>query len=206
MKKLYLVTGATGHLGTCLTEELLRRGEYVRVLVRPGRNSLAPPGVQAVEGDVAREDTLSPFFDRTGFDCVTLLHCAAMITIASKEDRRVWDVNVNGTENVMRLARRARVERGVYVSPVHAIPERPLGETIREVSAFSPPLGPRTICSLQGRGCPSRPGPRPGGAKREHRPPLRHHRSWRPQPAQPYGPYNPGHGQRADTRQHGGRL
>ena len=140
MKKLYLVTGATGHLGTCLTAELLRRGEHVRVLVRPGRKALAPHGAQAVDGDVAREETLAPFFDRTGFDSVTLLHCAALVTIASREDRRVWDVNVNGTENVMRLARQAGVERVVYVSSVHAIPERPHGETICEVNDFSPHL------------------------------------------------------------------
>ncbi len=140
MKKLYLVTGATGHLGTCLTAELLRRGEHVRVLVRPGRGSLVLQDAEAVEGDVAREDTLAPFFDRAGVDCVTLLHCAALITIASKEDRRVWDVNVNGTENMMRLARQAGVERVVYVSSVHAIPERPLGETICEVDTFSPHL------------------------------------------------------------------
>ena len=140
MKKLYLVTGGTGHFGTCLTAELLRRGEHVRVLVRPGRGSLVSQGAEAVEGDVAREETLTPFFDRTGFDSVTLLHCAAMITIASKEDRRVWDVNVNGTENVMCLARRAGVERVVYVSSVHAIPERPHGETICEVDDFSPHL------------------------------------------------------------------
>ena len=140
MKKLYLVTGATGHLGTCLMANLLRRGEHVRILVRPGRSSLVPRGVDAVEGDVACADTLVPFFDRAGFDSVTVLHCAAMITIASKEDRRVWDVNVNGTENVMRLARQTGVERVVYVSSVHAIPERPLGETIREVDTFSPHL------------------------------------------------------------------
>ena len=140
MQKLYLVTGATGHLGTCLTAELLRRREHVRVLVRPGRSSLVPQGAEAVEGDVAREETLAPFFDQTGYDSVSLFHCAAMITIASKEDRRVWDVNVNGTENVMRLARQAGVERVVYVSSVHAIPERPHGETIREVDIFSPHL------------------------------------------------------------------
>ncbi len=140
MQKLYLVTGATGHLGTCLTAELLRRGEHVRVLVRPGRSVLVPQGAEAAEGDVSCRDTLAPFFDRNGYDSVTLLHCAAMITIASKEDRRVWDVNVNGTENVMRLARQTGVERVVYVSSVHAIPERPHGETIREVGTFSPHL------------------------------------------------------------------
>ena len=37
MKKLYLITGATGHVGTMLTSELLRRREHIRALVLPGR-------------------------------------------------------------------------------------------------------------------------------------------------------------------------
>ena len=34
MTKLFLITGATGHVGTVLVRELLRRGEKVRALVR----------------------------------------------------------------------------------------------------------------------------------------------------------------------------
>ena len=36
-----LVTGATGHIGNVLVRQLLARGQKVRVLVRPGRPSLA---------------------------------------------------------------------------------------------------------------------------------------------------------------------
>ena len=48
--------------------------------------------------------------------------------------------DVHGTENVMQLALNAAVDRVVYVSSVHAIPEKPLGQIISEVSSFSPEL------------------------------------------------------------------
>ena len=125
MRKLYLVTGATGHVGTALIDELLRRHEIVRAFVLPGRGKLLPQGVEFVEGTILDEASLIPFFDRSGFDSVTLIHCAAMITVASRPNPMVWNVNVIGTENVMRQAVRAGVERVIYVSSVHAIPEKP---------------------------------------------------------------------------------
>ena len=140
MKKLYLVTGATGHVGTVLVSALLERGEQIRVLVRPGQGMRLPQGIEIVEGDITEEDSLVPFFDRRGYDRVTLVHCAALITIASKQNPRVWETNVHGTENVMRKATAAGVERVIYVSSVHAIPERPEPEVITEVSCFSPDL------------------------------------------------------------------
>ena len=136
-KKLYLVTGATGHVGTMLVSGLLARQERVRALVYPGHGDV-PPGVDACIGDVTDAATLSRFFDRSGRDEVILIHCAAFITIASEKDPRVWDVNVNGTRNVMEAALAAGADRVVYVSSVHAIPEKPVPEIITEVDSFLP--------------------------------------------------------------------
>lgn len=136
MGKLYLVTGATGHVGSVLTEALLARGEHVRALVLPGSAGGLPAGVDAIEGDVSDEASLEPFFDLPAGSEATLIHCAALITLASKENPRVWDVNVAGTDNVMRQAARAGVVRVVYVSSVHAIPERPAPQLISEVDSF----------------------------------------------------------------------
>lgn len=108
--------------------------------MRPNSSFAAHPAVEICEGDIRDRESLLPFFDRNGYDCVSLVHCAALITIASKHDPEVWNINVHGTDNVMGLARETRVDRSVYVSSVHAIPERPAGETITEVSSFSPDL------------------------------------------------------------------
>ncbi len=140
MRKLYLVTGATGHVGTAVIDELLKRHENIRAFVLPGRGKLLPQGVEIVEGNILEEPSLIPFFDKSGYDYLTLIHCAAMITVASKPNPKVWNVNVNGTENVMRQALRAGVERVIYVSSVHAIPEKPESEVITEVNRFSPDL------------------------------------------------------------------
>ena len=140
MKKLWLITGATGHVGTILVSALLQRNEHVRILIRPNSRAAAPSNVEVCEGDIRNKESLTSFFDRSGYDCVTLVHCAALITIASKLNPQVWNINVNGTDHVMCMARDSGVDRVIYVSSVHAIPERPLSETITEVSSFSPDL------------------------------------------------------------------
>ena len=140
MKKLWLVTGATGHVGTILISVLQQRGEHVRALVRQNSNITTHLNIEIFEGDIRDRDSLIPFFDRGDYECVSLIHCAALITIASKHNPEVWNINVHGTNNVMSLARDTGVDRIVYVSSVHAIPERPITETITEVSSFSPDL------------------------------------------------------------------
>ena len=140
MKKLWLVTGATGHVGTILVSVLQQRGEHVRILVRPGSIVAANSNVEICQGDIRDRESLIAFFDRGDYDYVSLIHCAALITIASKHNPEVWNINVHGTNNVMSLARDTGVDRIVYVSSVHAIPERPANETITEVSSFSPNL------------------------------------------------------------------
>ena len=140
MKKLWLVTGATGHVGTIIVSVLQQRGEYVRALVRPNSNIVAHSNVEIYEGDIRNRESLIPFFDRGDYDYISLVHCAALITIASKHNPEVWNINVHGTNNVMSLARDTGVDRIVYVSSVHAIPERPANEIITEVSSFSPNL------------------------------------------------------------------
>ena len=140
MNRLFLVTGATGHIGTVLVNELLKKGERVRILVHPEDRAPLPEGTEVCRGDVTEPGSLRAFFDRKD-DCpVSLIHCAARITIASKEDPRVWETNVNGTRNIMDLAAAAGIERVIHISSVHAIPELPKGEIITEVDSFSPDL------------------------------------------------------------------
>lgn len=137
MNKLYLITGATGHVGTMLLS-ILARNNKIRILALPDQQQWFHSGIDVVYGDITKEKTLVPFFNRKGFDSVVLIHCAVLITIETKDNPDIWNTNVNGTNNIMRLAFRTGVERVIYVSSVHAIPEHPAGETIIEVDIFSP--------------------------------------------------------------------
>lgn len=123
MKQRYLVTGAGGHLGTMVVRRLADRGMAVRALVLPGER--VPAGAERIVGDVRSRESLAPFFARTDGEALVLVHCAGIVTIASRPDPALWAVNVTGTANMLALARTHAVSRMIYVSSVHAIPETP---------------------------------------------------------------------------------
>ena len=116
---MYLVTGATGHIGNVLVRKLLERGKKVRALILPGEDttSLQDVDVERVEGDVLNLDSLSkPFEGVSG-----IFHLAGVISIMPGPDPIVWRVNVEGTRNVLKAAIQSGVQRLVYTSSIHAI-------------------------------------------------------------------------------------
>ena len=137
----YLITGATGFLGRAVAEELARRGAQVRALVLPGDPyiDLLPSEVCTVAGDVCAADTLDEFFaGADGRTCV--IHCAGIVSVASRPGPRLYQVNVGGTQKVIRQCVEHQVGRLIYVSSVHAIPEQPKGRVITEDCELSPGL------------------------------------------------------------------
>jgi dihydroflavonol-4-reductase len=139
----YIVTGAAGHFGSHVVQELLARGKSVRALVLRGERC---PGFAVADqglltecvGDVCDPDSLDAVFEGAASGGFVVVHCAGIVSIARKEDRRVYDVNVAGTANVIDACKRHSAKRLVYVSSVHAIPELPHGQTMREVPDFDP--------------------------------------------------------------------
>jgi uncharacterized protein YbjT (DUF2867 family) len=55
-----LVTGATGTIGHHVVDQLAQRGHPVRALTRDATRARLPAGVELVEGDLTRPDTLGP--------------------------------------------------------------------------------------------------------------------------------------------------
>ena len=137
----YLVTGATGFLGRAVAEELVRRKAQVHALVLhddPYIN-LLPKEVHTVIGDVCVKNSLSDFFaDADSRTCV--IHCAGIVSVASRPGSKLYQVNVGGTWSVLRQCMERNVGKMVYVSSVHAIPEKPKGCIITEDCEFSPGL------------------------------------------------------------------
>jgi len=78
-----LVTGASGFLGTHLTEELVGRGYVVRGMVRDLRkaNYLRSLGVEVVYGDLTKHETLPQVVK--GVD--TVIHLATYYTFTSSK-------------------------------------------------------------------------------------------------------------------------
>ena len=140
MKKIYIVTGANGFLGNNIVRKLVKDKENeVRALVLPEDkiNSLNGLDCKIYRGDVTKKETLSAIFETPENAELYVIHCAAIVYIKSKYNPKVYEVNVNGTKNIIErvLQKAAKL---VYVSSVHAIPEKPHNEIITEVSKFEP--------------------------------------------------------------------
>lgn len=137
----YLVTGASGFLGRAVLAELKKKGVPIRALVMENDPLAAglPEEVSVVYGDVCDGASLEHFF--SGADSgVCVIHCAGIVSVASHPGERIYRVNVGGTNNILRHCEKAGVGKLVYVSSVHAIPEKPKGTEITEDAVFSPGL------------------------------------------------------------------
>ena len=141
MYNKYLVTGATGFLGRAVVEELARRGAQVHALALPDDpyTHLLPKEVRTVTGDVCEGDGLADFFaDADSRTCV--IHCAGIVSVASRPVPKLYQVNVGGTWRILRQCIAHGVGKMVYVSSVHAIPEKPRGCPITEDCKLAPGL------------------------------------------------------------------
>lgn len=138
MEKTYLVTGACGHLGGTLVRLLERTGAQVRGLRIPSEQARNRAHVTYYPGDVRDRDSLRPLFRGLADREVVVFHTAAIVDISGEVTPQMHDVNVNGTKNILALCREYGVKRLVYVSSVHAIPEKDGYAVLREVDRFSP--------------------------------------------------------------------
>jgi nucleoside-diphosphate-sugar epimerase len=123
----YLVTGGAGFIGSHLAEELVRRGEQVRVvdsLITGHRKNLAHlSGIDFLEGDLA--DLAIANRAVQGVDYV--LHQAAIPSVPRSVEDPITSnrANIDSTLNVLVAARDARVKRVVYAGSSSAYGNTP---------------------------------------------------------------------------------
>lgn len=139
---MLFVTGGTGMLGTHVLLELLSRGEKIRALKRPSshlrtvqsvfefyrgdRAQEAFRQIQWVEGDLLDLPSLEEGIE----GCRRVFHCAAMVSFAERDFRKMMHINKRGTANVVNVCLDAPVEQLCYVSSTAAIGSSK-GETVR---------------------------------------------------------------------------
>ena len=132
-----LVTGGAGFIGSNLIPILLENDVTVRVLVMPGDK--APNlkqfkgKIEVVEGDLLDKRALKNALD----GCDTLFHLAAIYAIWLPRPRLMYDVNVEGSLNIMRIAMESGVKRVIHTSSIAAIGQTPNGRPANEDTEFN---------------------------------------------------------------------
>ena len=146
----YLVTGGAGFIGSHLAEELLRRGERVRVvdnLSTGKRSNLAHlSDVELLQGDLADADVAAAAC--RGMDYV--LHQAAIPSVPRSVADPITSnrANIDATLNVLVAARDAGVRRVVYAGSSSAYGDTP---TLPKHEAMpTQPLSPYALQKLVG--------------------------------------------------------
>jgi dihydroflavonol-4-reductase len=99
-----------------VARELVRAGREVRLLVRPtaDRRNVRGLPVEIYHGDVRDLDSLR----RATMGCAQVYHVAALYKLWVRYKKEIYESNVTGTENILKVAQECGVEKIVYTSSV----------------------------------------------------------------------------------------
>ena len=132
-----LVTGGCGFLGTNLVEYLCERGHKVRILdnlstsCRVWKSDSQPlaDSVNLVVGDIRYGETAARAVQ--GVDAIVHLAAHTSVVDSVKNPGENWDININGTLNILEACRQYGVERFIFASSNAAVGEQspPVDET-----------------------------------------------------------------------------
>ncbi len=153
MKEI-LITGGAGFIGSHLVDSVLSEGCW-RVTVIDDFNDfyspelkraniaghLANPDYRLVEADIRDEKSLAELFAKTDFDVIVHLAARAGVRPSLSEPKLYAETNINGTLNLLELAREHGVNQFVFgsSSSVYGINSKvPFAESDRIHQPISP--------------------------------------------------------------------
>jgi dihydroflavonol-4-reductase len=130
---MVLVTGGTGFLGAYIVKNLVEKNIGVRAIRRSEKTPFFIPHciidkVEWVDGDVL--DVVSLDEAMQGVDGV--IHSAAYVSFYKKERSRMYQINVEGTANVVNAAIEQNIPRFLHISSVAAIGRKAKAEVVTE--------------------------------------------------------------------------
>ncbi|MFB0564874.1 MAG: SDR family oxidoreductase [Candidatus Aminicenantaceae bacterium] len=115
----YLVTGGAGFIGSNIVEELVQRGEKVRVIdnfITGKKENLSSllDKIELIEGDIRNIKTCRRTVDGVDF----VLHQAALPSVPRSIENPALtsEININGTLNLLLASREAKVKKFVFAS------------------------------------------------------------------------------------------
>src|SRR6201996_1719997 len=129
------LTGATGFVGCHVARAFAARGARLPLLIRPSSrlDNLEGLSAETVTGDLRNPDS----FRSALADCEVLVHVAADYRLWVRDPQAMYAANVDGTRNLLALAREVGVRRVVYTSSVATMGFRKDGTIVDESTPVS---------------------------------------------------------------------
>ena len=129
------VTGSTGFVGHHVAHALQAQGSDLRLLVRKTSNLANLEGLRGEThvGDLSQPETLRSALE----GCDAVVHVAADYRLWIPDPAAMYKANVEGTRELLRMAREAAVPRFVYTSSVATMHFRKDGIVINEDTPVS---------------------------------------------------------------------
>ena len=129
MNKRILLTGGAGFIGSHLVDRLLGEGGWQLTVVDDLNDFYSPeikraniatgmdnPDFEFVETDIRDAQKLGEVFKERQFDCIVHLAARAGVRPSLKEPKLYAETNINGTLNLLELAREHAVKQFVFGS------------------------------------------------------------------------------------------
>lgn len=110
------VTGANGHLGSTLVRLLIEKGFSVRGLIHVNKNALKEIPIELYEGDICDAEIIDAFCK----DLDIIVHCAGFIGIEKNLSETTFEINVEGTKNLVGACLKNKIKKLVHVSSIQA--------------------------------------------------------------------------------------
>lgn len=133
------ITGATGYIGANLALKLAETGHTVHALVRSFEKAafLNHPNIKLFKGDILDSASIN----KAIHSCEAVFHLAAYARVWAETPATYFQLNVEGTKNILKAALEAGAKKMVYTStagvigPSHGQPSSE--DTTRIVDFFS---------------------------------------------------------------------
>ncbi|MBA6156912.1 SDR family oxidoreductase [Tenacibaculum sp. S7007] len=145
---MILVTGGTGLVGSHLLYHLTLKNDKIRAIYRTEQKREHVKKIfsyytddvlhyfskiEWIQADITDTPSLEPVFDAIS----EVYHCAALVSFNPKDYRKMRQVNIDGTANIVNFSIEAKVKKLCFVSSIAAVGDSINGKVITEENEWN---------------------------------------------------------------------
>lgn len=131
---MYVVTGATGHIGNTVVKYLVDAKKDVRVLLRRVDESIGGLDIDYKIGSVFEEKFLAQNIAKGD----TVIHLAGLIDVKNKQKEETYRINYLGTKLLVDICMHKGVKKFIYFSTTDVLEKNSNGDFIKEPTHINP--------------------------------------------------------------------